>query len=153
MRLFIIRHAKAESGLNKKDFDRNLASKGIEQCKVLKGKISTFNMEQVDVVYSAAARTTQTFEGIRDSLNINKVTKEQQLYNASLNQLLKYIWSYENPSKELMIIGHNPGVSELCSYFLDENVYFSTAQCAVIDFEQDRCEEFSKGLGYKVSIL
>lgn len=153
MRIFFVRHAKAESGFNKKDFDRKLANKGIEQCKLLKSKLSSFNNGKIDVVYSPAVRTTETFKGIRDGLNINSVSEEPEFYNASLNQLLHYIWNYDKSSKELMIIGHNPGISELCSYFLDEQIYFSTAQCVIVDFEQHKFEELSKGLGYKVTVL
>ena len=153
MRLILVRHAKAEKYGRKKDYDRNLSEKGILQCENLKTNLSALNLGNMDVHYSASKRTTATFQKVESILNIKKVKQSEALYLASLNELLKYIWESDFQTNTLMLIGHNPGISSLCSYFLDEDMYFKTAEGAVIDFELDSFNELSKGTGILIHKL
>ena len=153
MRLILIRHAKAEKYGTKKDFHRKLAEKGVKQCENLKPKLEALDLKGVEVHYSASKRTTETFKNIASVLHVNSKKSSQELYHASTNELLTYIWNCDCKAETLLLIGHNPGISSLCSYFLDEDMYFKTAEGAVIDFELDSFNELSKGTGILIHKL
>jgi phosphohistidine phosphatase len=148
MKLFIQRHAKtdqySESG---KDFDRKLLAKGINQAIELG---TYFKEQQIDpaLIYcSTAVRTRQTATLIqKNQLFSKKIQFLDALYLCGKDQLLSLLWSLEGQDS-VLIIGHNNGISDLASYFLDEFVELRTGEFIQIDFELDTWKETSQGLG------
>jgi phosphohistidine phosphatase SixA len=65
---------------------------------------------------------------------------------ATREQLLEFIWSIEGNS-DILIIGHNDGISSLASYFANEFISLSTAEFVTIDFEVETWKETSEGNG------
>ncbi|MCS7077633.1 MAG: histidine phosphatase family protein [Bacteroidia bacterium] len=102
----LIRHAKTEEGLNKKDMERNLVEKGIQKMKtytdLIKNKIE--NLEAAFV--SPANRTQQT---ARILLKYNAETRiflEDSLY--TFNQsYLSFIQNLPSQWNFIALVGHN----------------------------------------------
>ena len=106
-----MRHGESGFKKGQKDFDRCLTQKGINDVqKVGKNLLKAIDFDLV--LCSAANRTKQTFE----RLNINQkvISYEKEIYEASLQTILKYIC--ELKGERVLYIGHNPGVTELTKY-------------------------------------
>lgn len=145
--LYILRHAKTNQ-LSKtgRDYDRELLPKGIAQIQLLKDFLNSCDVnESTQIAVSAAKRTRQTYAGLKDNFTQNTVSFHEELYLASKNELLQFIWKTTS-TNDLFLIGHNEGISELTSYFLDENVELGTAAFVHLQFDCDSWAEASRGL-------
>ena len=148
MKLFIQRHAKtdqySESG---KDFDRKLLAKGINQAMELGTYYEQNHVDPRHVFCSTSARTRQTAALIqKNHLFSNKIEFLDTIYLCEKDELLTLLWSLQD-QESVLFIGHNNGISDLASYFLDEFVELRTGEFIQIDFELDAWNETSKGLG------
>ena len=147
MQLHILRHAKAEPiAPGQDDFDRDLASKGLLQAENIGKQLSQFLPVDLPVFCSTSNRTMQTAELIQREISFEYVFCRNELYLATREQLLEFIWSIEGNS-DILIIGHNDGISSLASYFANEFISLSTAEFVTIDFEVETWGETSEGNG------
>jgi phosphohistidine phosphatase len=145
MKLHLLRHAKTESqSATGKDFDRQLAQKGILQATNLKTKMDVSNVQAV--YCSSSARTRKTWKIISQDTFLNKVIFTEELYLASHMEMLNFINSLEE-NHEILLIGHNEGISDLATYLCDDFIQFKTSEYCVIDLEIDSWKELSKGQG------
>ena len=146
MKLHLIRHGEtnlqSESG---KDFDRKLHHDG-EQQAVHLGEYLKDKIKVEQVFCSDASRTTRTLELVSENVNLPPVVYNTELYLGPLANYLKLIWKLEG-KEEVLIVGHNFGISDLVTYFTEELVEMQTAEYICINFEVDSWKETSKGLG------
>jgi phosphohistidine phosphatase len=146
MNIHLIRHAKtnplSESG---KDFDRNLMAKGLQQCALLK-EFSVDILENSRIYCSSSNRTRSTAKLILNDIQLEHVTYLDELYLASSKSLFDFLASL-NCSEDVVIIGHNEGLSELVYYLTDENIILSTASLVSIAFDIPKLSWISKGTG------
>ena len=67
------------------------------------------------VLCSTAERTSQTWDHVSQSFKtVPPLEYSEKLYLASGNELLNLIAATDESVKHLLIIGHNPGLHELC---------------------------------------
>jgi len=110
--IFIARHAKAEYNDQVEDSRRSLTAKGILDCSITANEIKSMAMLEL-VICSSAKRTYDTAKNIID--NIDKSIKLQSLdnlYNASKEEILEVIRSIDDRYQTVLIIAHNPGISQ-----------------------------------------
>lgn len=147
MRLYIIRHAAAEQGNYHKDFQRVLREKGENQLPEMTRFLLKHRHHLMDVHLSSSRRTKDTYNGILMGLNENSVHYHETLFHASLKTLLDFIWNCGTENKDIAIIGHNPGLSDLASYFSGEDIYIRTGGIIILDFPFEKSTELSKECG------
>lgn len=149
--LYILRHAKTNQiSPTGRDFDRELLPKGMDQVQGLKHFFEENPLKnKTEVWVSSAKRTRQTFEGIKKALEsfstIVSVTFIEDLYLISDTDLLKKIWNLSS-EYDLLIIGHNFGISELAAYFTENDIELRTGEFIQLSFNCDHWNETSKGL-------
>jgi phosphohistidine phosphatase len=147
MKLHLLRHAKTEPFSDSgKDFDRKLMKKGILQAENIAHYFKSKNFHPTHIYCSDAARTRQTIKIVKEGNEFTTVKYLDKLYLAESPQLLSFIWE-EKHNEELLIIGHNNGLSDLASYFTGEFIDLSTCEYICISFEISSWEETSKGNG------
>lgn len=146
MKLHLIRHAKTEPiAASGKDFDRALLPKGIVQANAL-GVYLEMNVKGENEVFcSSAKRTRQTFNVLENYLKSSKKTFSDDLYLCDREQFLVLLWKLNN-KKDLIIIGHNEGISELASYLIDEYIHLKTCAYICLEFKVDSWKEISIGM-------
>jgi len=150
--LFLVRHAKSEkTAITSNDFDRELAEKGRLQAKKLSDFLTEFNFKNVEILCSEATRTKQTLSFIDTHFPSTNIELKNELYLASAREIKELIWNTES-DKDLLIIGHNEGISEVATYFLGEEIHLKTATFIQISFEAKSRQEWSAGLG-KIQIV
>ena len=147
MKLHLLRHAKTEKfSSSGKDFDRKLMEKGIRQSTEMFKFLETKSFENTNLYCSAAQRTKETYELVCSKLKLNHISFHQELYLAGLEDLLQFIWNLKS-QKNIFIIGHNEGLSELASYLSGSNIQLKTCGYLQLEFLSESSEEMSKDCG------
>lgn len=116
--LFIIRHGKAKARAET-DFKRRLKLRAYDDLQCTSSDLLNYDKPDL-IVCSPAQRTRETLECIQ---NIHRYTYmhvkyAESLYLADLNELLNALSHIPERFKTVWIIGHNPGLLELCQLFL-----------------------------------
>lgn len=147
MKLHLLRHAKTEKfSSSGKDFDRELMEKGIRQSAEMFKFLEPQSFENTNLYCSAARRTKETFDLLCSKFKFNKVTYHHELYLAGLEELLRFIWNLKS-QKDIFILGHNEGLSELASYLSGSNIYLKTCGYLQLEFDCSSSEEISRDCG------
>lgn len=146
MKLHLIRHAKTlQPEINERDFDRHLMEKGKRQAKALSEYLSERSVS-FEVWCSEAVRTRETLAVLEEKSKFSNVTYMNDLYLCSAQTFLEKLWR-DNSVEDLIIVGHNFGISDLASYFLEQDIELRTGEYICIDFGNYSRNETSKGLG------
>lgn len=122
-RLLLLRHAKTEHDApSGQDQDRRLDDRGRLDAAAIGGWIVRHLSVPELVLVSTAVRAQQTWEIVRQAMQDAaradaappKVESLDELYAADPAQILQIIRMAETTSpRQLMVIGHNPGMHEL----------------------------------------
>lgn len=143
-RLYIIRHAQAEDPfLNQGDFERNLTNKGIKQAQQAALQLAelrnTQSLTNSLLISSTANRALQTASLFCSTLgwDKNNILYNKNIYEAHYLELLKIINDIPEKYDELILFGHNPGLSELINYLTDDFVNLSTAGIAFLQLDTE----------------
>ncbi len=140
-----LRHAKTETTSSSgKDYDRNLAPKGRDQCEEIKKILNGILSVETKIYCSAARRTRQTAGLIFG--NQRSVSYFEELYLSNKETILEFICSQES-SEEILIIGHNFGISELASYLSGSQVDMKTSGFIRLEFPNFSITELSASTG------
>ena len=145
-----LRHAKTETTSSSgKDYDRNLAPKGHAQCEEIKKIVNSILSDETKIYCSAAVRTRQTAGLIFGDLK--SVSYFEELYLSTKETILEFICSQES-HHEILIIGHNFGLSELVSYLSGAQVVMKTSGFIRLEFLGFSNAELSASTGVIKSI-
>lgn len=122
--LWIIRHAHTQNALpGTLDHDRELSVKGRNQTQRMHDWLSghIHQNDSVNVLCSSATRTQQTLKHCLPE-HYTAASINRTVYAASLNTLLEQlqIALYED-ARHTVLVGHNPGASQLVSYLANHD--------------------------------
>ena len=111
--LHLLRHAKTNqnspTGL---DYDRELLPRGYEQIAELKQFLAQHPIQPKLILCSSAMRTRQTLAELQDFWPLAQIQLIGELYLASKQEILSEICALQT-SDEILVVGHNEGLSEL----------------------------------------
>lgn len=135
--LHVIRHAKsswAESFLS--DAERPLNARGHKACRLMAQPILNEGCSFENVFCSTAQRAQSTIEGIADSLPDHDIRWEldQNLYTFSSRDLLRWVRVLSDRLNDVVIIGHNPGLTDFCNEIGDRHI-MNVPTCAYAQLE------------------
>lgn len=122
-RLTLMRHAEARyKDPDVADFARPLNRRGIAGAEAMARRLRELGFIPDRVLTSPARRTEQTADVIAAELALPQrhVLLEEGLYLASAADLLKIVQGTGPRITHLMIVAHNPGVSELAQLLAPE---------------------------------
>ena len=118
--LILVRHAKSDWP-NVSDIDRPLSERGERDCDVAtKYFESVQNLNEYEVHVSLAKRTQQTWQLIAQGLQSLKTVVTEEIYEASLGDLLAYL--NKQVADKIILIGHNPSMPRLGAYLTGSEV-------------------------------
>lgn len=144
-RLILLRHAKSDwdSGA-RSDFDRPLAERGRRDAPRMGRWLKESGFIPELILCSPALRTRETLAAVNDHLQVaeQNIVYEDAIYGASLGALRGLVEKRGKPGGALMLIGHNPGISELLGFLCATSPgstaagkIMTTATAAVLEFE------------------
>ena len=122
MNLYLLRHAKSSWESYEDDYDRVLSERGRNDACTLGEYLHKNNINFENTLCSSSQRTRETISIINtvSPHSIDEVNYLDSLYHASSNKIKGIIQNHTN--KSLLIVGHNPGISELISDLLKSNL-------------------------------
>jgi len=144
-KLILVRHADSLSARAlEKDINRSLSPKGFEQCALLANSIKLLNININHVIVSQSIRTQETCNSIETHLDL-ALPKEldTKLYQNLSDEILELIENKLRIFETLMIIGHNPSLSKISSYYLDQNVVINTSGMIAINLKETANNKFT----------
>jgi phosphohistidine phosphatase len=123
-RLIITRHAQAEFKDGVLDFDRDLDDTGVAEAAKMAFNLKKKGVGIDKILYSSSQRTTSTMKIINESYQISNENLEaqQKLYLAIPRILIEWIKETDDSVKNLMLIAHNPGISDLMKVLTNGSV-------------------------------
>lgn len=134
-----MRHAKTEDPKpGQRDYDRALLSRGRADAAAMGLLLKAHTAIPQKILASPALRTTETATIICETYGIaeNNIHFEERLYHAPAHILSHEIMATPSSIQTLMLIGHNPGISDFAYDCARETaIGFATAAFAVLEFE------------------
>ena len=114
--LYILRHAKAEAlAPGGEDHDRPLAERGFREASQLGKYMMGQHLWPEKILCSTATRTRQTWQQVQDVFpQTIPIHYEEKLYHASAPEIGRIIGYEADTISKLMVVGHNPGLHEIC---------------------------------------
>ena len=139
-KITLLRHGDSlfqDSSVN--DWSRPLSPEGEKECHDVAKFIKDCHPLPSKIISSNARRTIET---VKILLEKNKWDSEilnvdKELYLASANLLTEKIQSQSESINDLIIVGHNPGLSELSSSLLKQSIYLPTSGCVSLNINMD----------------
>lgn len=122
-RLTLMRHGEARwKDPGTEDFARVLSRRGTAAAQSMAARLRELALLPDRLITSPARRTEQTAEIVAQefALPARHVLREEGLYLASAAELLKIVQHTGPRIAHLMVIAHNPGVSELAQLLVPE---------------------------------
>ena len=138
--LTLVRHAKSSWKDNKlSDCDRPLNKRGERDAPVMGKRIAEAGIRPSLIICSPATRAWTTAKIIADEIAypLEFLQREDNLYLASLGDLLDVVSSQESEFNNLMLIGHNPGLTTFANY-LSPGVTSNVPTAGVVSVSFDR---------------
>ena len=136
--LFLLRHAKAiTGGLLIPDQDRPLSERGLKDVNKLGAKLHKKGIHINLIVTSPAVRAITTAQSIANKLEMKHMNFliDPLFYGAETTVLLELISRIAKRYDDVMIVGHNPSLTELASHIAGEPIAMSTCSLMKASFE------------------
>lgn len=117
-KIYLVRHAKssqAEEG--ESDFNRDLNERAFTDIPIMAKVMKKRNVKPELIISSDAKRTTETTKLLIKELDLNsvKTTFSNKLYLTSVADYIKKIRKVDSEYNELMVVGHNPTITDLAN--------------------------------------
>ncbi len=136
--LVLLRHAKSATPDGVDDADRPLAGRGRRDAPVAGRWVREHVPGVAAVVCSPALRTLQTWQLVAPELGGTPAFRtEPRIYGASVRELVTVVRGLPATARVVLLIGHNPGLSELVEKLSGAALDLKTSSIAVLRGEGD----------------
>ena len=139
-RLTLLRHAKTETAHSgQDDWARELEPRGRMDAPEMARRLRGRKLKPDRIVTSPAARALATANIFAHELHLqpSKLVQDERLYLASPKVLLEVIREVGGTDSHLMIVGHNPGLTEFAERISADRKIDNMPTCAIYTVEFD----------------
>lgn len=126
-KLYLLRHAKAlVYSPNNLDIDRPINEEGKREAELVGELLLKKNEIPQLIISSSALRAISTAKIVAQKTNYtkNKILVDKNIYNAKTITLKKIIQNLDDKIDSVMLVGHNPGISDLVDELSASNFDF-----------------------------
>jgi len=155
MTLFLIRHAKSSwDDMGLADKDRPLNDRGKREAPKVGKRLAKRSRRPDLILSSPAARALATAAIIAKKLGYKRknIVVDDRLYAVEANELLEVIRQLDNGAKRVMLIGHNPELTELAHRLASEITHLPTSAVAEFAFDSESWARVGKDKPTKVAL-
>jgi phosphohistidine phosphatase len=134
LRLTLVRHAKTEPGRpGQEDWDRALEGRGQRDAPEMARRLKQRDLKPDKIVSSPAVRavTTATIMARELGVPAQKVQQDERLYLAAAKDILAVVRELGGRTRHLMLVGHNPGITDFADRISCERSLENLPTCAV----------------------
>ncbi|MFE7134996.1 SixA phosphatase family protein [Streptomyces sp. NPDC057638] len=119
-RIVLLRHAKADWG-QEADHERPLAERGRKDAPVAGRRLADTGIPFGLALCSTAVRTRETWKlAVHELPERPRTVYEERLYEASLGEIIALLNEVSDEVRDLLVIGHNPGMHALADALAGE---------------------------------
>lgn len=132
--LILVRHAKSSwNDQTRRDIDRPLNERGRQDAPVMAGNLDKRGIHPQRILCSPALRTASTAEIFANHLSIPKelIHLERQIYLAGSAHLLQLIRQQDDNIDTVMLVGHNPALTDLFNELCKDTKLDNMPTCCV----------------------
>lgn len=146
--LIILRHGKSSwDDSTLRDIDRPLLNKGKSRTQLIADYLKNNGLVPDLIISSPAIRAYET--AVIAALNLNyrpeAIRKNDDLYFVNTEKYFEAVYSTPDELEKIMIVGHNPMITDFCNYFLTIKINnLPTSGLAVFNLHTDSWVETSK---------
>ena len=139
--LILIRHAKSSwENRNISDFERSLNDRGKRDAPFMADILKKKKIKIDLILSSPAVRAFKTAKIFARELEIEEkeIIINENIYEAGRKDLLKVLMETNDSINNLMLFGHNPGLTYLSNYLCDyetDNIPTCGIVCMQLDFD------------------
>lgn len=137
--VFLVRHAKSSWKYpDLDDFERPLNRRGRNNLKYISRFLNDLNVVPDLILSSPATRAAVTARGIAAGTDYpsDRIRYSESIYLADEDALLEVIKGLDDSVKNVILVGHNPGLTRLASYIGDREID-NIPTCGVFCVELD----------------
>lgn len=138
-RIFFVRHAKSSwEDASLPDYKRTLLDIGVERTKKVIDFLKNNEVHPDVILCSHAVRAQKTAELLANGLQIDRncIRVHTEIYETNIPDILSILYALPEHVNDVMIVGHNPTITEMASYFSDKRlVDFSTSAVFGVEME------------------
>lgn len=146
--LTLVRHAKSSwKDTSLRDRKRPLNKRGKRDAPIMGQRIAAAGIRPSQIISSPAVRAWKTAQAVATEIGYPAefLQREEDLYLASLDTLLDVVAAQDSGFNNLMLFGHNPGLTDFANYLspgLTNNV--PTAGVVSVQFDRDDWNLFER---------
>jgi phosphohistidine phosphatase len=136
--LYLLRHAKSSwDDTSWLDRDRPLAARGERDAMRMSKRWSPRHRKPDLILSSPAVRALATAKLIAAGLEykLKDITVDDRLYAAAVDDLIAVVEALDDKVARVMLVGHNPGFTELARHFDSAITHMPT--CTMAEFRFD----------------
>lgn len=143
--LYLMRHAKSSwkhAELN--DLERPLLEKGLKRTRLVIEYLQEKNTNIELIITSNAVRAVDTARIIAHAFKVDESNFriEKGVYMADNDSLFDQLFDLPEKVTQVMMIGHNPSITNFANTFMDEKIdYLPTSGVVAIRFDTDQWEK------------
>lgn len=132
--LTLIRHATADQDAGVRDFERPLTRKGHGEAQEMAKRLHERGLVPDLILVSSAMRTRETADNFAKVLGVTArlLQADDSLYLADGEHILSTIRAVGPRVSNLMVIGHNPGISAAAIALAPETVSADLPTCGLL---------------------
>ena len=145
-KLIIVRHSKSSwKDMSLSDFNRPLNGRGKSDGPLMADYLKS-KINKIDYLHSSSSvRTFDTSKYFINQIQFGKVEYDDSLYHSSATSILNMISNYSADYQSVMIIAHNPGLTNLINNVTNISLdNLPTTGTAEIDFDCDKWNNISR---------
>lgn len=123
--LLLLRHAKSDWNAGAaSDFERPLNKRGVKDALRMGRWMHAEDLAPDCVIASPARRARETSLMVCKELEIPErdIDFDPRLYEADVSNLLEVLADCPKTCKDVMLVGHNPGLADLLAWLWGENI-------------------------------
>jgi phosphohistidine phosphatase len=136
--LLLLRHAEASgTEAGRRDFDRPLNEHGRQQAVAVGRLLRQRRIEPDRIIYSPAERARQTAALVVEAAGLvpSGLEDDARIYEAGTPTLFEIVSQLEDDARTVLLVGHNPGISDLLAHLTGEDGHLRTAALALVSFD------------------
>ena len=137
--LYLVRHAKSSWDFPQlSDFERPLNKRGKDDAPEMGLRLASRNLRLDSIVSSPAKRAITTARAIAGGIDfqLDHIVEDESVYHAGYPDLLDIINDFPAEWKSVMLVGHNPGFTDLANFLKEPDYRIGNVPtCGVVAIE------------------
>jgi phosphohistidine phosphatase len=150
--LFLLRHAKASrDDPTLPDHDRPLKDRDKEDAKRIGRRLRDAGLTPTLIVSSTAVRARKTASKVAKQLDYPRAIElTDGLYLSTPREHLEVVHSLPDTEERVMLVGHNPGLSQFLSELTDFTTELATAELAHLELPTEHWSDLARSDGARL---